>query len=814
MSLFSLHRSLILCLALGFLAACDSAEERAEGHYQNSLELLESGDVERALVELRNVLSLNEFHVEGRRLFAETVRARGDFSAAYSNFLRLSEENPDDLPTRLALSEMAIEAQNWEEAERHSAVLLNANAQLDGADVVDIVLQYRQAALAEDQQAIDEILSRAIALNEARPNDSTLLRTIIDILLRRNDTDRAMSFIDQAIAAEPTAPVYYQLKSSILAQNEDFAGLEDHMRATVEAFPDDVETKGLLVRLLTSMGQPERAEAFLREQIATSEDSLDLQVALIGYLRQIRGGEAALAEIDAALDDFDNAPALLALKAGLLFDGGDREAGIAQMQSVVDSASEDNDDLSGYKISLARMLIAENNEVGARQLVEDVLAVDSTHVEALKLSAGWQIDGDQIDEAINTLRRALDQAPQDVEVMTLLARAHQRAGEPELSQDMLSLAAEASGYAPRETIRFANTLISDGNLRPAEDVLVLALRQSPGDYDLLRTLGRVYVLSEDWPRGQQVESTLRRDGSFAALRLADSLRLQILSRRDGRDQALAELEGMAANADANLGTKIALLRERLRAGEEQLALDIANEIVASEPDNPRLAMVLGGTQFALRDFEAAEKTYKQITEAAPTFERAWIQLLRTQSSKGEIEESRATLEAALQANENAPNLLWAQATFLERSNDIDGAISIYETLYEQNSDSPIVANNLASLLATHRADEASLDRAFAIARRLRGTSIPPFQDTYGWILHRRGEAEEALTYLEPAANALANDAIVQFHLASVYEALGQNDEALVSFQRAVELAGENDPRPQIGLAKEAIERIASEADNQ
>ena len=814
MSLSSLHRGLILIFALGFLAACESAEDRAEDHYQNSLELLESGDVERALVELRNVLSLNEFHVEGRRLFAETVRARGDFSAAYANFLRLSEENPDDMPARLALSEMAIEAQNWEEAERHSTVLLNANAQLDGVDVVDIVLQYRRAVLAEDQQAIDEILSRAIALTEARPNDSTLLRTIIDILLRRNETDRAMAFIDQAIAVAPTAPIYYQLKSSILAENEDFVGLEAHMRATVDAFPDDDETKGLLVRLLTSMGQPERAEAFLREQIANTEDNLDLQVALVGYLRQIHGGEAALAEIDAALDDFNDAPSLLALRAGLLFDGGDREAGIAQMQSVVDNASEEDDDLSGYKISLARMLIAERNEVGARQLVEDVLAVDSAHVAALKLSAGWQIDGDQIDEAINTLRRALDQAPQDVEVMTLLARAHQRAGEPELSQDMLSLAAEASGYAPRETIRFANTLISDGNLRPAEDVLVLALRQSPGDYDLLRTLGRVYVLSEDWPRGQQVESTLRRDGSVTALRLADSLRLQILSRRDGRDQVLAELEGMAANADANLGTKIALLRERLRAGDEQLALDVANEIVNSEPDNPRLAMILGGTQFALRDFEAAEETYKQVTEAEPTFEGGWIQLLRTQSSMGDVEKSRATLEAALQANENAPNLLWAQATFLERANDIDGAITIYETLYEKNSDSAIIANNLASLLATHRADDASLDWAYAIARRLRGTEIPPFQDTYGWILYRRGEAEEALTYLEPAANALANDAIVQFHLASVYEALGQNEEALASFQRAVELAGENDSRPQIDLAKAAIERITSVTENQ
>ena len=809
MSFSSLHRGLLLCLALGFLAACDSAEERAEGHYQNSLELLEAGDVERALVELRNVLSLDEFHTEGRRLFAETVRARGDFSAAYANFLRLAEDNPNDLPARLALSEMAIEVQNWDEAVRHAEVLQNANAQLEGVEVVDIVMQFRQAVLNEDAQAIKDVTAKAIALNETQPDDTTLLRTIIDGLVRQNEPVRALTFVDQAIAAEPTTAIYYQMKSSILAQNEDFEGLEAHMRATVAAFPDDNETKGLLVRLLTSIGQPERAEAFLREQVALADDKLDLQIALIGYLRQTKGSQAALVEIDSVIGSLDNSVALQALRAGLLFDEGDRDAGVAAMQTIVDTTPEEDDNLTSYKITLARMLIAENNEVGARQLVEEVLAVDSTQVEALKLSAGWQIESDQVDEAIITLRRALDQAPQDVEVMTLLARAHQRAGEPELSQDMLSLAAEASGYAPEETIRFANTLISAGNFRPAEDALVRALRQTPGNVDLLQSLGRVYVLSEDWPRAQQVATTLRRDGSDVAVRIADSLRLQILSRRDGRDQALAELEAMAQGAGAGLGTKIALLRERLREGDEQQALDIANDIVESQPDNPRLAMVLGGTYFALRDFASAETTYMRLTEADPTFERGWIQLLRTQSSMGEIEKARMTLEAALRVNEDAPNLLWAQATFLERSNDIDGAISIYEKLYERNSDSAIVANNLASLLATHRADEASLDRAFAIARRLRGTEVPPFQDTYGWILHRRGEAEEALTYLEPAARALSNDAVVHFHLASVYEALGQNDNALASFQRAIELAGENDPRPQIDLARKAVQRIKS-----
>ena len=49
--------------------------------------------------------------------------------------------------------------------------------------------------------------------------------------------------------------------------------------------------------------------------------------------------------------------------------------------------------------------------------------------------------------------------------------------------------------------------------------------------------------------------------------------------------------------------------------------------------------------------------------------------------------------------------------------------------------------------------------------------MPYFQDTYGWILHRRGDSDQALGYLAPAAAALPGNALVQFHLAETELAL-------------------------------------------
>ena len=85
--------------------------------------------------------------------------------------------------------------------------------------------------------------------------------------------------------------------------------------------------------------------------------------------------------------------------------------------------------------------------------------------------------------------------------------------------------------------------------------------------------------------------------------------------------------------------------------------------------------------------------------------------------------------------------------------------------------------------------------------------MPPFQDTYGWILYRQGNFEEAITYLEPAAAAIPNDPLVQYHLAAAYQAVGQEQRALAQYRRVVEIAGADDPRDQIRKALDEIEAL-------
>jgi Tfp pilus assembly protein PilF len=372
-------RGLLLATCILALAACDSSEERAEKHFQNGLELLQSGDAARAIVEFRNTLALDDSHKEARVTYARTARASGNLPEAYANYLRIAEEFPEDVEARQALSEIAILAQNWDEAERHGAALLATDAEGDEVEVVKLALAFREAALAEDKPKIRELTRSAEDLAERNPNDEILVRLLIEGYLNDNRIPDAIAVTEAILENDSDSALFYQVMAELLIAQGDNDRLESHFRRMLAKFPDDEETKGNLISLLVTEGRGGQAEQFLRDEIASAEEKLPTHVSLIALIRQLRGDDDALEEIDAALVAYDRPPLLNALKAGLLFDRGERDTAISLMQSITDGV-EPSVQTDGFKVTLAKMLIANGNEVGARQLVEEVLEHDQGHV--------------------------------------------------------------------------------------------------------------------------------------------------------------------------------------------------------------------------------------------------------------------------------------------------------------------------------------------------------------------------------------------------------------------------------------------------
>jgi len=805
---YRFKRLIVASIVLLSLAACESVEERAEGHYQSGLELMEAGDYERAAVEFRNVFQLNGSHQAARHALAEILLDHNDDArGAYGQYLRLAEQYPEDLKARLQLSELAFSLNNWEEMDRHGAKAQEIDPENPRVQIITLARAYRDTGIDNDASARRAFGRDARALLEQTPDSSILRNIIVDDDLRNNDYAAALAGIDTLLETDPDNQVYWRQRLGVLGLSQDLEGIETQLRKTVELFPEDTSQKQMLIRFYLSQGDMDSAEEFLRELVAKAEPGdVGPQVDVIRFLEETQDAAAVEAELDSAIEAFPETLSLRAIRAGMNFRKGDRDRAVTELETLLDGA-DSTDETRSVKVTLARMLLAMNNEVGARALVEEVLTEDEGNADALKMRASWLIESDNSDEAVAALRVALDSAPEDAQAMTLMARAHTRSGRADLAREFLALAVEASGNAPAESIRYASLLLDEERYLPAEDILLPALRLDPQNVDLMRTLGRLYFQMDDMGRVQQVAQTLRRLETPQADQAANALDAQRIGRQNGLNEAVEYIEEIANASDASLTSKIALVRARLGTGNTEGGLTLARELLAEEPDNAGLKAMLASVEAVSGNLPVAEQIYRDLLSDNPQQPNLWLELSQLRARQSDPEGAVAVIETALEEMPDAPRLLWARASYFERDNRFEDALAIYEKLYEQNTNSLITANNLASMLATYRTDDESLERAWNIARRFRDTEQPAAQDTYGWIAFRRGDAAEALPYLQSAAAGLTNDPIVQYHLGRAYQALGQSQEAMVQFQKALDIAGPVDPRPQIADAQVQLDAL-------
>lgn len=801
-------RLLILTFALCFgLGACKSVEERAEAHFTSAQELIDEGDLDRAVIELRNVFELVPNHVAARETMAALVLQKDDKEAAYGHYLRLVEQVPDHVEGRTVLAEIAFSARNWEEFSRHATEVIALAPDAPRTQMIELALQYEQALAARDVLTRNAVRDQAAELAQGAPNNDILQLILFDAYVRNGAVDQALMQLEKMIAKQPDNRELYAQKLALLEQQGDFAALETQLRDMVIRFADEDEPKTQLIQFLLARGEPDKVEAFLREVSDPAAEDPTLFFDLVRFINHRQGPDAARAELRAALEIAADPKQIQIILAALDFENGAEDTATETLQTLLESAEEGSDSANRIRIALARMRVQTGNEISARQLVAEILEADSDNVEALKMQAAWMIQDDEADEAIATLRLALDTAPDDVAAMDLISQAYTRAGNHELSRDFLALAVDASENAPEPSLRYAQILAGDERYIAAEEVLIPALQRAPGNADMLVLLGEIYLAAEDYARADGVIARLRRIGTERTLAVADALQARLLGSREGVEQALGFLRELSEREDASLNTQIALLRARLSSGQTEAALKQAEALVAEYPENTALRFILATSHAANGALDVAEAQTQALVEEDPRRGQAWVQLYRLQRLQGKVEAASQTLRNGRAALPFNRELLWAQAGEMEAVGDIDGAIANYELLYDRNSNDLVAANNLSSLLSNHKTDASSLERAWAVARRLNGTDVPAFQDTYGWLVFRRGQAEEALPYLESAAAELSQDPIVQFHLGQTYAALRRQEDAVAQYRLVLELAEDGDPRPQIAIARTEISRL-------
>ena len=816
----------VLVAALLSLTACKTSEQKAEDYYQSGLALLAKGDEDRAMIEFRNVFKYNGFHKDARKIYADTLVKEGKLQEAYSQYLRLIEQYPDMVGVRVRLAEFAMEAGDWAEAERHGSAAIALAPDDPAVQAVKLDLDFRAAALAKDRAAQDRLVATARTMLATQPDSKMTRRIVIGTLMTGPDPRQALPVIEAGLQRDAGSLEWNMLKFRLLAQTRDIAGAGAQLKKMVTLFPDNTEVASTLIGWYMGQKDMDGAESFLRQLAGADDGPTDAHLALVQFLQIARTPEAARAELDRLITANQGSPKAdlyAGMRASLEFDASGTDAGrkadaIAALQTVVKAAAP-SDQTRALKAALASMLDQTQNRVGARALVEEILAEDPAQVPALKLRARWFIQDDKPGNAIVDLRAALDQSPRDTAVLMLMAEAYERDGSLDLASDQMAKAVEVSGAAPAESLRYARFLSRLGRVQAVETVLTDAMQASPHDQGLLRALARYYIDQKQWvPASATLES-------FKALNLPglqteiQTMQAEVLAGQNRIEESLALLQSIppstvastaasaatsAATGTAAVGTSqaavLSILQTQIRAGKTAEARAYLDTVLAKAPDDPTMRLMAANLDQLLGKLPEAEAAYRKLIAADPVASPPVQQLYQLLRTAGRDADAAAVLQAGLAAQPTSRALRWLRAAEMERAGQIDAAIAVYEALYAEASDDTVVANNLASLISAHHDDAASLARAETIARRLRGLDVPAFQDTYGWIALRQGNLDDALAHLEPAARGLPKDALTQYHLGMVYDKLGRSADAIRQFDLALALAGPDVPAPMADVA--------------
>lgn len=787
-------------IAVLALTACESPEERAESHYQRAVALLAEGQPDRAAIELRNSLQANASHVGARYEYAQVLRRQGDVQGAIGQFLRLVETDPDHASAHIALAELALEVRDVPGVERHAQRAYELAPDDPDARALKASLEFRRG---ESEAAIE--MAQGVLADQ--PDNVAAHLVLIADRLAANDLDGALARADAAIEVVPDSEDLHLARLAALGQEDETdPAVGEQLAHMTELFPDNEGLRRVLLQWYLRQGDQAAALRVLRETAERDPASPEGYLTVAQFLLEVEGPDAARAELERLIASQADARPYRRALAQLDFAQGRRTEAIAALR-ILTEGEETSAEMRELQVALAQMLEASGQQAEAVTLIGSVLEADPRNVDALKMRARWHIVADQTDEALADLRAALTEAPRDPEIMTIMAMAHEREGATEQVGERLARAVEASNKAPAESIRYVRFLMNEDRLGQAESVALDALRRAPNNVDLLVTLGQVHLQRADWVRARQVAALLRDLGDPSALQPASALEIAALQGEGRVDDVLSMLEGLASEGEGDLRARVGLVQARIAAGDMEGAEAVVEEMLADDPEGLPGRMLQAALMVTRDDQAGAEAIYREVIAERPDLREPYQILFNILYGTGRTDEARELLEAGIAATNRDGNLLNSKAGLLYTEGDFAGAIEIYEELYQRNTANVVAANNLASVLSTYRDDPESLERAFQVARRLRGTEVPHFQDTYGWILVRRGDHAQALEYLEPAAAALTGDPLVQYHLGMAYLGLERWDEARAQLARAIEVAGEASVVPQIADARERIAEI-------
>jgi tetratricopeptide (TPR) repeat protein len=771
-----------LAVAVVLIAGCGgSPEERAQSYYDSGMKLLSQKDYVKASVELKNALQIKNNHVGAMRALAQIEEQNQNWGSLVPVLRSIVKLDLKDIESRLRLARFMFLANALDESLKLTDEAVELNDRHAGAlalrAAIFLKLNDNAGAVREAQKAL-----------EIDPGSVDALIVLAAERVSRGDPEGALLILDRSSVADAQNFGIQLFKIKIFEQLGNTKQVETLLRKVSELYPQEALFRRQLVKLYIDQKRLDDAEKELRAIAAANPGNLEAGLDVVRFLLTAKGADAARQELLTRVNAGGSAFGYQIALAEFHFAQGNVTDSIQLLESLIRNESSPENILAA-QTKLAELHLSKKKLDASEALVADILRKDARNTGGLKLRALIRMERGQFEPAISDLRQALNDQSRSTDLMLLLALAYERNGAIELADKQFADATRISGFDANVGLSYVNFLQRRGGTARAEDILIELTSRSPNNVQLLTMLAQVKLTRQDWAGAQEIAETIRRIGNNPGV--ADQILGVALSGRNKIDESIGALQNAYTAAPTAVQPMYALVRVLVRAQKMEQATSFLKSVLEKNPTNAEAHVLLGSVQLLSKAPDQALKSFQAAIEQQPRNIVGYKALADFYFGQKNSEEARKVIRAGLKEQPGNFTLRMTLAGDLELKGDYEAAIVEYESILAEQPGSMIVANNLASLIADHRTDKASLERAYSISAMLKKSQIPQFKDTIGWVYYQRGEHKAAVSLLEEAATDLPSLALVRYHLGMGYIATGQNEKAAEQLRKALELASDD-----------------------
>jgi len=781
--------------------AAKSANPESVAYYQDAVNYLKKGDINAAIIQLKNSLQKDPNNTDSRRLLGEVYLRIGNAPAAEKEFkAALRRTTGADKGLMIAIARAYLLQGKYDE------VLKELSDDTSAANIRSRVLLARgQAYLGLGK--LDEASAVFTEAEKLAPKHVGAKVAIAQVLINRGKLQQAEEKVDEALALERNFSEARVLKGEIRRLNGETEVAVAAFNEVLKANQFNLSARLGRAASLITLGKDADAEADLQVVFGRvpRHPLASHLLALVRFrAKDYTGAMEVLQRTGEALDD--HLPSLFLKGAASYATNQFEQAEKALMRYL--SEAPDN---ARVRTLLGATLLRNNQPERAIELLRPLVGSKNESPQVLSLMGSAHMRLGKYIESSDYFERAARLAPNTAAIQTQLAVSHLAQGSTDKAVGNLEAAMEIDPGARQASILLTLMRLREGKFDEALKAAEGLAKRMPDNPLPKNLLGAAYL-----GKNQVGEARANFNAALKLNPLFHPARMN-LARLDMRENkveaARANFEKIVAEQKDHTGAMIALaeiavqenrpddavawLRKADAANPKDItaagrligfyqaqrqpgkALIVARELDIRFPTNPRVIEMLGRVQLAAGESANAVTSFRRLVDLDPKLPQAHLLLAGALSAARDTDGARRAIRDAIAADVNHVPAYMALGRLELRSGNEPEALKVAEQLSARLPD--LAAGD--TLTGDIYMGVKKFDRALAAYQKAVAKDDGPAA-----VLRRYG----ARTKLDQTAAGLAelqawvdrkDDRQVRHVLATSYISAGRNDDAIREVRR-------------------------------